>query len=155
MIFARLNAVTGLLSDIRQGAQQFSDDVLLSAMPTGALGTQYTYDAVNKRAVAVARRAPRSLFNIRADLLALTAAQKANVNTDLFGGSPAKWTQDAGANAATLYAIWCSSQVSGLSAADATTLKLAATACYVQDNPKYLVNPAFDPSINVPGDQLA
>ena len=38
-----------------------------------------------------------------------------------------------------------------LNAADILTAKIRDVAMYVQDNPGYLANPAFDPTINVPG----
>ena len=93
----------------------------------------------------------RTLFDLVTALNALTAAQKTNVSADLFGGSPPKFALDAGPNAGALLAIYYSTQTATLSTADKNTAKLYAAALYAQDNPAYLITPAFDPTINVPG----
>lgn len=99
-------------------------------------------------------RHPRTLFAIRADLNALSAGQKTAVWSDLSGGSPPKWALDAGRNAAAIAAIeWAATVPAGITAAERTEARLRLAAMYVQDNPAYLVNPAFDPTINVPGDE--
>jgi hypothetical protein len=42
---------------------------------------------------------------------------------------------------------------SGASAASLNEARVRMIAAGVQDNPRYLVNPAFDPTINVLGDE--
>jgi hypothetical protein len=71
MIFARLNATTGLLSDIRYGPENFPDDVPLAAMPNGPFGTRYTYDAATQRAVVAAP----SLAEVKASAIAAIDAR--------------------------------------------------------------------------------
>ena len=155
MIWARLDAGTGLLSDIRQGIQQHIDDVPLAAMPIGKFGTKYTYDNINKLAVAVAERKLRTLIDIRADVAALSTAQKNAAWTNFTSGSPPLWSTDAGPNAAALATLQMLGASSNLAAADILEAKIRAVAMYVQDNVNYLVNPSFDATINVPGDELA
>ena len=95
--------------------------------------------------------AKRTLLAIVADLNALTGAQKNAVWTDITSGSPPKWSTDAGPNAAAIAVLHAVATMTGLSNADLLIVKIRGVAMYVQDNPGYLVNPAFDPSINVPG----
>lgn len=97
----------------------------------------------------------RTLIAIRADLASLTNTQKNNIWTDITSGSPPKWSTDAGSNAAALAVLTLLGASSTLSAADVLEAKLRGVAMYCQDNPTYLVNPSFDPTINVPGDQVA
>lgn len=101
-------------------------------------------------------RVKRTLLAIIADLTALTSGQKIAIGNDLFTGPPAnKWQGNAGPNAAAMFTLYFQTQTGGMSPADKALAKLYAAAMYTQDNPKYLVNPSFDPSINIPGDQPA
>lgn len=95
----------------------------------------------------------RPAHAIFAALSALTGPQKTAVWADLTGGSPAKWTSDRGPNAAAiLMCVGITVSLAGaMTAAQLTDMKVRAVAAYVLDNPLYLVNPAFDPTINVPG----
>lgn len=101
----------------------------------------------------------RSMFAIATDIFALTGnlptpavgTQKAKLIADLFGGSPAKWQLDVGANAAALSAVYAALAASnGLVTFNAAQQMIMA-AMYLQDNPTYLTNPAFDPTIHVLG----
>lgn len=148
MILAK-KALDGTLTNIQDGrlTQVWPDgsvDVELVAMPPGF--GRYTYDAINKLAVL---RAPRTLPAIFTDLNALTAGQKANVATDLYTGTALtmRILNYTGPNAA-LIAITYFGLPQPLTAAQ----KIGLVAAYVQDNPLYLVHPAFDASINVAGD---
>jgi hypothetical protein len=94
----------------------------------------------------------RSLFAIYNDLVALTVAQKTNVWTDLTSGSPQKITMTGND---TVFLLWRIASNASLPAATITDMKLTAATYYVRDNPRYLVQPSFDSSINVAGDQLA
>ena len=173
MIFAKLNA-SGLLSDIRSGPQQpgglwpdGSQDVPLAAMPTDPIGTQYTYDAVNQLAVPVPARKPRTMWAVASDIFALTGSlptpaagtQKANIIADLFSGNLAtgsqKWQQDTGPNLVAMSAVYAAITASNGLATFNAAQQMILAAMYCIDNPNYLVNPSFDSSINVPGDQLA
>ena len=104
-----------------------------------------TYDLSNK--------GPRPLFNIYTDLQALTATQKTNVWNDLSSGTPKKYFLDTGTNTAAIVALDWAATDSGATGAALTAARLRITAMYVQDNPHYLVNPTFDNTINVAGDQ--
>jgi hypothetical protein len=101
--------------------------------------------------VAVTFKALRTLLAIYTDLQALTAAQKTNVWTDLSSGTPKKYLQDVGRNAAAIAALDWAATDSGATGTALTAAKLRIGAMYVQDNPAYLINPSFDPTINVPG----
>lgn len=98
-------------------------------------------------------RGPRPLYAIYVDLQALSTAQKTEVWTDLTSGTPKKYFLDAGPNAAAIGALDWAATDSGATPVALTAARLRIAAAYVQDNPAYLVHPAFDPGINVPGDQ--
>lgn len=98
-------------------------------------------------------RRPRLLFAIWTDLGALTAAQKTAIWADLSAGNPPKFTQDRGANASSLLVLFTLQQLGGLSVSDKALCKQSAAAIFCLDNPAYLVHPAFDPTLNVPGDE--
>jgi hypothetical protein len=103
------------------------------------------------------RRRPRPLWSIRADIQALTAAQFSNVWADLSaavpGEAPRKYLTDYGANVAGIFVFDWGLYVTGPTAAQVKAGQISLAAMYTQDNPKYLVNPPFDPSIDVPGDE--
>lgn len=146
----------GILTDIistGDGSRIWPDgstDVLLVAMP--AVSGPWTYDAVNKLAVPIVPRVRRLLLDIITDINALSTAQKNLIWTDITSGAPPKWELDAGPNAAAIAVLqWAAT--SGVSAADILSAKIRGVAMYCADNPKYLVNPAFAPTINIPGDQ--
>lgn len=88
-------------------------------------------------------RVPRTIQAILVDVKALTGAQQLAVWSDITSGSPPKWQ---GSNDPV---VWCKgSQPSTLTAQE----KQVGAAFYVRENPTYLVHPAFDVTINVPGD---
>lgn len=99
-------------------------------------------------------RRPRPLPAIHADVLALNAQQKLNVANDLFGAG-SKWATDAGSNRSGLFVMYTLVSQLGLTAAQTNAAKAAAAAMFAQDFPGYLVRPAFDGTINVPGDEVA
>lgn len=100
-------------------------------------------------------RKPLPLLTIYNAILALTSTQKTNIWNDLTSGSPVKISQDVGPNAASIFLLWRIASNISLPAATITDMKITAATYYVQDNPTYLVNPSFDNTINVPGDQPA
>lgn len=113
---------------------------------------QVTLAAVVAAHVAVVPSHKRTIYSIRASLNALSAAQKNAVWSDLSSGTPPKWALDAGPNAAAIAAIeWAATVPAGVTATEKTEARLRLAAMYCQDNPKYLVNPAFDPTINIDG----
>ncbi len=132
--------------------QDGSTDVPLVSVPSGF--GPFTYNAANQLAVQVPLRKPRRGYAIYADLMALTTLQKTNVWTDLSSGTPKKYLLDTGANTAAIAALDWAVTDAGATGAALTAAKLRIAAAYVQDNPAYLVNPSFDLSINVAGDQL-
>lgn len=151
MTWGRLDSATGRLYEIRpQRDPSYADDVPLISQPSG--NGPWTYDAVNQIAVS-AKRVPRPLLDIITALTNLSAAQKTAVWNDVTSGTPPKWALDAGPNAAAI--AWAPTLItlSTIAAADVLNIKIKAVAMYCQDVPRYLVQPAFDPSINIPGDQ--
>lgn len=98
-------------------------------------------------------RRKRPLLDIITALNALAGTQKTNVWSDITSGSPPKWATDAGPNAAAIAVMQFVATTSTLNATDILNAKIRGVAMYCQDNPTYLVAPAFDPTINVPGDQ--
>lgn len=100
-------------------------------------------------------RAPRRLYDIYVAIGALAAGQRAAAWSDLSSGSPPKLALDAGPNAAAIFTLHLLADgVAGLTAAEKNEARRRAVAFYVQDNPGYLVGPAFDRTINLPGDEL-
>jgi hypothetical protein len=96
----------------------------------------------------------RTLNEIYQDLQALTTAQHGNAWTDIsapYGGAPRKYLTDTGLNAAPLFVMDWIIFVSRPTGAQLTAGQQNILAQYVQDNLMYLVNPAFDSTINVPG----
>lgn len=100
-------------------------------------------------------RRKRTIYAIYTAIGALTATQQSAIWTDLTTGTPPKWATDAGPNAAAIAAIHWSAANSGATAANLNDARRRLAAMYAQDNPGYLVAPAFDPSINVSGDEAA
>lgn len=99
-------------------------------------------------------RVPRSLWDVYADLLTLTATQKNAIWDDLTIGPPAnKIKLDTGPHSEVGFLCHFLVVNSGLAAAAVGDAKARAAAAYVVDNPTYLVNPSFAPTINIPGDQ--
>lgn len=101
----------------------------------------------------------RSLLAIYTDLAALTSPQKIAIWTDFTSGSPPRWSRDGddgqthGTHAPAL-AVAAVGAIdmhtsAGFTAAEQLSARLRMVAIYLLDNPKYLVNPAFDPTINV------
>jgi hypothetical protein len=94
----------------------------------------------------------RSLYNIYTDIKGLNSTQKTNIWNDLNSGTPAKITLDLGPASMFIAMLWgFGHELTGLTAADLAIMKIMAATYYVWDNPNYLVNPSFDPSINVAG----
>jgi hypothetical protein len=152
----RLNSATQYLSDISLRDPYYPDDVPLAEMPT--TNGPFTYDAANKLAVPVPPRKPRPLFEIRADVQALSASQWTNTWNALSapaGSAPRLYLTDYGPNVSGIFALDWSAYASGGTAAQVKAAQVSITACYCQDQPSYLVHPPFDNSINIPGDELA
>lgn len=149
MLFGKLSP-GGVLTNISDRAAltygDGSTDVQLVAMPAG-LGP-FGYDVANKLATTLVAV---SLLALTTSLNALSATQKNAIWADVTSGNPPKWSKDVGANAAAIAVLQLLTTSGTLNAADILAAKIRGVAMYVQDNPNYLVNPAFDPSINVPG----
>jgi hypothetical protein len=116
-------------------------------------------DGVLAAHVPVGPRRPRPLWEIRADVQALSAAQWAAIWADLSaavsGGPPRKYLMDYGANAGPIFVFDWGLYVSGPTAAQQKAGQISLTALYVQDNPSFLVHPPFAPEVDVPGDEPA
>src|SRR5262245_42449265 len=97
----------------------------------------------------------RPLSDIYQDLQALTAAQHTNAWNDISapvpGVAPRKYLTDTGPNAAALFVMDYTVYVTAPTGVKLTAAQKNILAQYCQDNVTYLVNPPFDPSINVPG----
>ncbi len=94
----------------------------------------------------------RPLLAIYNDLNALTTPQKNAVWANFIAGSPPLWSTDDGVNAGSVMALSVPAiDLTGLTVAVQTIARLKMVAAYVLDRPLYLVNPSFDPTINIPG----
>lgn len=100
-------------------------------------------------------RKPRGLYSIYVDINALSGTNKTAIWTDLTSGSPPKWALNTGQNQAAIVTLHWSAVNSGATAANLTDARMRLAACYVQDNPRYLVNPSFAAAVNIPGDEAA
>lgn len=98
-------------------------------------------------------RRPRPLYAIYADLSALTNAKKTAIWNDLSSGTPKKYLAGDGPNTAAIGSLDWAVSDSGATGAALTAARLRIAAAYVQDNPTYLVNPSFDNSILIYGDE--
>lgn len=94
----------------------------------------------------------RSLLAIYQDLNALTDLQRTAIWLDVTTGTPPRWATSDGPNAGTVMALSVPAiDLTGLTVAVQTRARMKLVAAYVLDRPKYLVNPSFDATINVPG----
>lgn len=101
-------------------------------------------------------RQKRDLIDIYFDLRDNLSTQNKNaIWTDISRGTPRKYFVGPGDNKASIVALDWSVSDSGATGTALTNARLRLVAMYVQDNPKYLVNPAFAPGVNVPGDTPA
>lgn len=98
-------------------------------------------------------RRKRTLYAIWQQLNGLTATQQSNIWTDITSGAPPRWALDAGPNAAGIMSLHWSAVNSGATAANLNDARRRLVAMYCQDNVNYLVNPAFDNTINVSGEE--
>jgi len=119
----------------------------------------YTVELPSTFEVLMARRYPnpRPLLAIITDINTLTTGpQKLAIWNDLKIGTPQKWALSAGPNQqviaamASLITLTAPLEAS-LVAADVAAAKTRAVAMFVQDNPFFLVNPVFAPTISIPG----
>jgi len=97
----------------------------------------------------------RRLADIFKDVQALTASQQQKVWADLSaavpGDVPRKYLASVGPNAASIFVMdWCV-YVFGGTAAQQKASQNDLISMYVQDNPAYLRQPSFDPTINISG----
>lgn len=132
-----------------------------SATPTS--GQQTSAQTIIAGLTISAGAKVRTMYAIAASIFALTGnlptpaagTQKANIIAALFTGNIATgsqlWQQDTGPNAAAMSAVYAAITASNGSATFNAAQQLIMAAMYVQDNPMYLVNPSFDPTISVPG----
>lgn len=95
-------------------------------------------------------RKPRTLLAIHADVMALSKPQLDAVWADLSSGTPEKHLKNSGPNTPTIFALHC---VGKIGSAPDTHTQVGIIVFFVADNPAYLVNPAFDPTINIDGSE--
>lgn len=101
-------------------------------------------------------RRGRLLIDIFQSIRALTNAQQDAIWNDLNSGSPPKFTQSRGSNQGAMSSLhWSVTSLAGASAAEKRNASSRIAAMHVMDNWTYLVNPPFDPTINIPGDEPA
>lgn len=132
-----------------------STDVPLAAIPDPTVTPlPWGYNAQTQLAISL-RRVPRTLLAIYTDLKALTAQQQGAIWTDISSGSPAKYFSDQGAEPGAVSIYDFIIFKSGLPGPAITDAQFRLVAIYTRDNPTYLVNPPFAPTVNVPGDQPA
>ena len=94
----------------------------------------------------------RSLLSIYNDLNALTLAKRNAIWADFTSGNPPKWSLDDGLNAGVVMALSVPAiDLTGLTTADQLKARIKMVAAYILDRPLYLVAPAFDGTIDVPG----
>jgi len=98
-------------------------------------------------------RQSRLIYDLYANIGALSAAQKQNAWSAATAGDPPLWAQDRGVNAADLHIIWLLATQLGVvsTVTDKNICRQMLLAIYTQDNPYFLVQPSWDTSINVPG----
>lgn len=100
-------------------------------------------------------RQKRTLYKIFADIKALSTQQYnhlwADANSTLDGVS--KYLTSKGVNAAAIFSMDWTAQLGSTAGGQQSNARTSILSMYVQDNPSYAVNPSFDTSINVPGDE--
>src|SRR5215471_17477253 len=137
------------------GTPATSVDVVYAAPLTP--GQVNTLGATVAAHVPAGPRKSRPLWAIRGDLQGLTTTQWTATWNDLSapvsGGPPRKYLGDYGVNAGTIFCYDHVIYVVGGTTAQVKAGQISLGACYVQDNPNYLVHPPWDFTINVPGDE--
>src|SRR5215471_18925124 len=131
------------------GTPSTSVDVVYAAPLTP--GQVNTLGATVAAHLPAGPRRPRLIYDVYQDVGALTAAQKTAVWNDLSAGTPPKWAQDRGANAADNHILWMLATQLGAvqTQADKRLCQQMLISIYCTDNPNFLVHPPFDPSINI------
>lgn len=151
---------TGRIIEAQSNDAAGFESLLANALAAGYTAEQVAFSVMSEAAVTEAirlqdTRYPRTLASIYADLQALSNANKAAVWGDLSGGSPKKYLAGLGGNTAAIGALDWAATESGATGHALTAARLRIAAMYCQDHPAYLVNPAFAPAVNVPGDEPA
>ena len=97
----------------------------------------------------------RALVPIRNDLNALTLARRHAIFNDLWsipaGQAETRLLLDNGPNAPAIWPHYMLNEIGILNSTQLDTNQTYVTCLYVQDLPFYLVNPSFDPTLNIPG----
>jgi hypothetical protein len=95
-----------------------------------------------------------SLSSLYQSVAALSQTQRNNIWADLSAPAtptPRKYLTDYGTNASAIFTMDYLLYVVGGTAAQVDSGRNDIISFWTQDNPQYLINPAFDPSISVPG----
>lgn len=127
---------------------------------TTAALTQAQLTALATIAAQQGPRVGRLLYAIGTSIAALSTSQWTNVDNAFFAGSipasPPAWLLHAGPNIAALGAIYVLAVTGAYTQTSLTKAqKIGVMAMICQDSVNTLVNPVFDPSIVVAGDQPA
>jgi len=133
-----------------------TDIEVVYAAPLGP-GQVNTLNATVAAHVPASPKRSRLIFDVVADVDALTVAQKSAIFSDLNAGTPPKWATDRGLSAPDLHIVWMLAQKLGCvqTQADKNFCRTMLIAIYVTDEPNwnYLVHPAFAPEVNIPGSE--
>jgi len=119
--------------------------------------TQGQIDQGNSMAAAFdgKGRQTRTLAAIYSDMQKLTTTQHNKAWADISApapGAPTKYLTDVGINAGPIFVLHWTIYNSGASGAQLLAAQKEMLTMYVQDNPTYLMQPTFDPTINISGD---
>jgi hypothetical protein len=97
---------------------------------------------------------PRALYSIFDDVNALTPGQRTNVQTDIGANQFAKVRSLRPPQDGAAMALHWAMKLNGATAVERTDACMRLACLYAQQNPTYLEKPAFDPTINVPGNEV-
>ena len=123
-----------------------------------------SWNAAQTPPLSLANQSPTALvplpvFTIGVAIAGLTTSQWSNIVTAFFAGSipssPPAWILHQGLNAAALGAIYVLAVTGAYTVTSLTKpQQIGVMAMICQDAPLTLVNPSFDPTINVAGGQV-
>jgi len=97
---------------------------------------------------------PRGLYSIFDDVNALTAGQRANIQTNVQSNQFAQVRALRPPQDGAAMALHWSMRLNAGTATERTDACMRLACMISQQNPSYLVNPAWDVTINVPGEEI-
>ena len=95
----------------------------------------------------------RALYEIFADVVALTAQQRANLWDDLnvTVDGVSRYLTGEGINPAAIFSMDWTAQLGPDASGQRANAQNCIMAMWIQDMPRYAVHPPWDPSIDIPG----